>query len=126
MSAEKPKRKTESIQRVGSVEYEHVGSDYLEKRSLSKIAGWVLLWGLGVGAVITGNYFGWNFGLSAGGFWGVAIATIFMAIMYTAMMYSLTELSTALPYAGGPYSYCPASFWSLGWIFNRTCSSHYV
>jgi ethanolamine permease len=90
---------------VGSVEYERVGEEYLEKRSLQKKAGWVLLWGLGVGAVISGDYFGWNFGLSAGGFWGLAIATVAMAIMYITMMYSLAELSTALPHAGGPYSF---------------------
>ena len=48
--------------------------EYLEKRQLQKSAGWVLLWALGVGAVISGDYFGWNFGLTAGGFWGLAIA----------------------------------------------------
>ena len=105
MNKENPKRKTESIKRVGSVEYEPVESGYLEKRALSKKAGWVLLWGLGVGAVISGDYFGWNFGLAAGGFLGMGIATLFMAIMYTTMMYSLAELSTALPHAGGPYSF---------------------
>lgn len=105
MSDKNSNRNIESTKRIGSVEYEHVDSEYLEKRTLSKKAGWVLLWGLGVGAVISGDYFGWNFGLAAGGFWGMAIATIFMAIMYTAMMYSLAELSTALPHAGGPYSF---------------------
>jgi len=90
---------------IGSVEYEKVGEEYLEKRALQKKAGWVLLWGLGVGAVISGDYFGWNFGLSSAGFWGLAIATVVMAIMYITMMYSLAELSTALPHAGGPYSF---------------------
>lgn len=65
----------------------------------------MLLWGLGVGAVISGDYFGWNFGLTAGGFWGLAIATIVMAIMYITMMFCLAELSTALPHAGGLYSF---------------------
>ena len=36
----------------------------------------MLLWALGVGAVISGDFFGWNFGLAAGGFWGLTIATV--------------------------------------------------
>ena len=51
--------------------YERFGEEHLEKRSLQKKAGWSLLWGLGVGAVISGEHFGWNFGLSAGGFRGI-------------------------------------------------------
>ncbi len=102
MSNKKPKPE---VTQTGSVEYEHVDETYLEERSLKKKAGWVLLWGLGVGAVISGDYFGWNFGLDAGGFWGLTIATVFMAIMYLFMMYSLAELSTILPHAGGPYSF---------------------
>ncbi len=93
------------VEKLGTVEYEHVGTEYLEQRQLAKKAGWVLLWGLGVGAVISGEYFGWNFGLAAGGFWGLTIATVFIAVMYTTMMYSLAELSTALPHTGGPYSF---------------------
>jgi len=89
----------------GGARYENVGQDYLEKRKLRKSAGWILLWALGVGAVISGDYFGWNFGLGAGGFWGLTIATVLMAIMYVCMVYSIAELSTALPHAGGFYSF---------------------
>ena len=71
------------------VHYDHVTEDYLKQRKLEKKAGWVLLWGLGVGAVISGDYFGWNFGLISGGFWGLAIASILMALMYITMMFSL-------------------------------------
>ena len=95
----------QKVEKRGTVEYEHVDETYLEERKLQKKAGWVLLWGLGVGAVISGDYFGWNFGLDAGGFWGLTIATFFIAIMYLFMMYSLAELSTILPHAGGPYSF---------------------
>jgi ethanolamine permease len=89
----------------GGARYENVDQDYLEKRKLRKSAGWILLWFLGVGAVISGDYFGWNFGLAAGGFWGLTIATVLMAIMYVCMVYSIAELSTALPHAGGFYSF---------------------
>ncbi|MHC4150287.1 MAG: ethanolamine permease [Planctomycetota bacterium] len=107
-------QRTPVPERVGGIKYEHVGAEYLKKRKLSRKAGWVLLWGLGVGAVISGDYFGWNFGLAAGGFWGLAVATVFMALMYTTMMYSLAELSTALPHAGGPYSFARQAFGPWG------------
>lgn len=101
-------------ERGAGVEYEHVGKEYLEARTLKKKAGWVLLWGLGVGAVISGDYFGWNFGLTAGGFWGLAIATLAMGVMYLTMMYSLAELAPALPHAGGPYSFGRQAFGPWG------------
>ena len=81
--------------------YENVNDSYLKRRRLKGSAGWALLWSLGVGAVISGNFFGWNFGLAAGGFWGLLIATFLMAIMYICMVYSIAELSAALPHAGG-------------------------
>jgi hypothetical protein len=41
--------------------------DYLEKRLLRRgVKHWILRWTTGVGGVISGDYFGWNFGLSAG------------------------------------------------------------
>jgi len=78
---------SESKKNVEGVTYENVDKEYLEQRQLSKKAGWVLLWGLGVGAVISGDFFGWNFGLAAGGFGGLLIATFFIAIMYVCMVY---------------------------------------
>jgi len=102
-SNENPKRSPDHTQ---GVDYEHVQAKYLEERKLKRHAGALLLWGLGVGAVISGDYFGWNFGLSAGGFWGLAIATFLVAIKYVTMMFCISELSVALPHAGGPYSFC--------------------
>jgi ethanolamine permease len=90
---------------AAGVDYEHVQARYLEERKLKRHAGPLLLWGLGVGAVISGDYFGWNFGLSAGGFWGLAIATFLVAAKYVTMMFSISELSVAFPHAGGPYSF---------------------
>lgn len=111
----------------GLVEYEDVGSDYLAKRTLRKSAGWVLLWALGVGAVISGDFFGWNFGLAEGGFWGLTIATCLMAVMYVCMVYSIAELSTALPHAGGFYSFARNAFGPLGgFICGVTDTIEYV
>lgn len=86
---------------------EHLESaDYLQKRQLkSGSAGWVLLAGLGVSYVISGDYSGWNFGLEQGGFGGLAIAAIIIAGMYLALVLGMAELSSALPAAGGGYTF---------------------
>jgi ethanolamine permease len=88
------------------VEAERVDAGYLERRRLrTGTAGWLLLAGLGVSAVISGDYAGWNFGLAEGGFGGLLIATVLMAVMYTAMVLGLAELGSALPTAGGGYTF---------------------
>ena len=47
--------------------YENVDEGYLDQRRLkSGAAGWVLLAGLGVAYVISGDFAGWNFGLARG------------------------------------------------------------
>mgnify|MGYP005725282599 CR=1 FL=1 len=92
------------------VHYDNVDDAYIEKRRLRKSAGWGLLWAMGVGAVISGDYFGWNFGLGAGGFGGLFIAVIFIAVMYVCMVLSIAEMSTALPHAGGFYSFTRNAF----------------
>jgi ethanolamine permease len=87
-------------------DYENVGSEYLEQRQLqSGAAGWVLLAGLGVAYVISGDFAGWNFGLAEGGWGGLLIATLLMATMYTAMVFGLAELSSTIPTAGGGYGF---------------------
>ena len=80
--------------------------DYLARRSLrTGTAGWVLLAGLGVSYVISGDYSGWNFGLAEGGFGGLLIATMVIAGMYLAMVLGMAEMSSALPAAGGGYTF---------------------
>lgn len=64
-----------------------------------------MLWGLGVGYVISGMYFGWNLGLPAGGTLGLAISTIFIALMYVFFTFSYCELACAIPKAGGLFDY---------------------
>src|SRR5438045_3010577 len=64
-----------------------------------------MLWGLGVGYVISGMYFGWNLGLEQGGTFGLAIATFFVTIMYVTFTFSYTELACAIPRAGGAFDY---------------------
>ncbi len=71
------------------------------KRTLTPL----MLWGLGVGYVISGMYFGWNLGLEQGGTLGLAIATAFIIIMYVTFTFSYAELACAIPKAGGAFDY---------------------
>jgi len=72
---------------------------------LSRSLGPLMLWGMGVGYVISGMYFGWNLGLAAGGTYGLAIATFFIIILYITFTFSYTELACAIPKAGGVFDY---------------------
>lgn len=72
---------------------------------LSRTLGPVMLWGLGVGYVISGMYFGWNLGLAEGGTYGMAIATFFSILLYICFTFSYTELACAIPKAGGVFDY---------------------
>ncbi len=60
------------------------------------------LWAISVGMVISGQYFGWNYGFEQGGIIGLAIATLIVTVFYTTFMFSYGELSTSIPQAGGP------------------------
>jgi ethanolamine permease len=76
-----------------------------------------MLWGLGVGYVISGMYFGWNLGLAQGGTLGLAIATFFIIILYITFTFSYTELACAIPKAGGAFDYASHAFGEdLGFI----------
>jgi len=72
---------------------------------LSRQLGPLMLWGLGVGYVISGMYFGWNLGLAAGGTAGLAIATAGVILLYITFTFSYTELACAIPRAGGVFDY---------------------
>lgn len=92
-----------------------VESDYLAKRQLRKgAAGWVLLAGLGVAYVISGDFSGWNLGLAQGGWGGLAVAFVLMGIMYVCMTLGLAELSSTLPTAGAGYGFARRALGPLG------------
>ncbi|WAL58622.1 amino acid permease [Thermocoleostomius sinensis] len=105
----------------GFISYEKVPDSYLRQRQLRGSANAWLLWALGVGAVISGDFYGWNYGLAVGGFWGLAIATALMAVMYICMVYSIAELSVALPHAGGFYSFTRHAFGPFLGFFCGIC-----
>lgn len=106
---------------VHGVDYEKVGNDYFEHRQLKQgAAGWILLVGLGVAYVISGDFAGWNFGLQQGGWGGLLIATLMMATMYTCMVFSLAELSSMIPTAGGGYGFARRAFGPWGGFLTGT------
>lgn len=71
------------------------------KRTLKPIH----LWAIAVGLVISGEYFGWNYGWGVAGTIGFLIATLIVTIMYVTFIFSYTELTTAIPHAGGAFAY---------------------
>lgn len=102
-----------------------VQEDYFALRQLKKGAvGWLLLVGLGVAYVISGDFAGWNFGLAQAGWGGMFIATIVVALMYLCMCLAMSEMSTMLPTAGGGYSFARTAFGPFGGylIFYRLAS----
>jgi ethanolamine permease len=93
---------------------------YLKEHALKKPMGVLHIWALGVGVVITGEYFGWNQGLKEGGPVGMLLASLFVCALYTMWVLALSELSVAMPFAGGPLAYGrravgPAFGFIMGW-----------
>ncbi len=103
-----------SERKVGSVTYKDAGEDYFQKRGLRRHAAFWSLWSLGVAAVISGDFYGWNAGLSAGGFGGLLIATGVVVIMYYGLCFSIAEMSPALPHTGGAYSFARSAMGPWG------------
>lgn len=76
-----------------------------ETHELKKHLKPIHLWAIAVGMVISGQYFGWNYGFEQGGIIGLAIAAVIVTIFYTAFIFSYSELVTSIPNAGGPSAY---------------------
>ena len=98
----------------GGVSYTHAGENYFEKRGLKRYAGATALWGLGVAAVISGDFSGWNFGIGNAGWGGMLVATIVIGLMYLLMIYSISEMSAAMPHTGGAYSFARSAMGPWG------------
>lgn len=98
---------------AGGVTYRKVDQSYFEKRGLRRYAKVWSLWALGVGAVISGHYSGWNLGL-ANGFGSMLIALFVIAAMYWGLIFSLAEMSPALPHTGAAYSFARSAMGPWG------------
>ncbi|MFT4081815.1 MAG: amino acid permease [Nocardioides sp.] len=105
---------TPSAAGTGGVTYSHAEEGYFDKRQLKRTAGFWGLWGIGVAAVISGDFSGWNGGLGTAGWGGLLIATILMILMYFGMLFSIGEMSAAMPHTGGAYSFARAAMGPWG------------
>jgi ethanolamine permease len=99
---------------VAGVSYAKAEAGYFEKRSLKRTAGFWGLWGIGIAAVISGDFSGWNFGIGTAGWGGMLIATVIVVVMYFGMLFSIGEMSAAMPHTGGAYSFARASMGPWG------------
>ena len=77
---------------------------------LDRSLGPLMIWGLGVGYVISGEYFGWNLGLEHGGPYGMLAATALVTVMYVTFVLSYAELGCAIPRAGGAFVYADRAY----------------
>ncbi len=91
---------------------QHVGT--VNHQELSKTLTTLQLWGIAVGLVISGEYFGWSYGWASAGTMGFIVTSLFIAAMYTTFIFSFTELTTSIPHAGGPFAYSRAAFGETG------------
>lgn len=100
--------------KVGSVAYATRDKSYFEERGLTRYAGIWSLWALGVGAVISGHFSGWNFGFATGGWGGMVVAAGIIAVMYLGLVFCIAEMSPALPHTGAAYSFARTSMGPWG------------
>ncbi len=81
---------------------------------LKPTLGTLHLWGIAVGLVISGEYFGWSYGWGVAGTLGFLVTSLMVATLYTCFIFSFTELTTAIPHAGGPFAYSRRAFGEKG------------
>jgi ethanolamine permease len=99
---------------------------YVERHALKKPLRVRDIWALGVGGVIAGMYFGWNLGLADNGPIAMLIASLIVCLLYLSWVLTLSELSVALPFAGGPLAYGrrtsgPGLGFLMGWSMVLEC-----
>ena len=107
----------------GGISYTKADAGYFEKRVLQRYAGVWSLWALGVGAVISGHFSGWNFGFATGGWGGLLVAGILIAIMYLGLVFSIAEMSPALPHTGAAYSFARTAMGPWGGYITGLCEN---
>ena len=105
------------------VTYTTVDVAYFEQRALKRHARVWSLWALGVGAVISGHFSGWNLGIASGGWGGMFIAAVIIAIMYLGLTFSIAEMSPALPHTGAAYSFARTTMGPWGGFVTGLCEN---
>ncbi len=74
-----------------------VADGTLRKGSLK----WINVAALGAAIAISGNFSGWNYGLGVGGWGGMLVAAVGMALLFFILTQCLAELAAAFPQGGG-------------------------
>ncbi|KAI8901368.1 amino acid permease-domain-containing protein [Globomyces pollinis-pini] len=98
------------VSRLKTVDESYISKRVLHDNWISKLN--VTL--CGVGIVILGEYSGWNFGLSYG--WGsLIVASVIINVYYWCLLLCLSELSSAMPFSGGVFTFTAAS---MGNVFS--------
>lgn len=82
--------------------------------ALKKAINALQLWAIAVGLVISGEYFGWNYGWQTSGTIGFLISTLLVTVLYVTFIFSYTELTAAIPSAGGAFDYAYRAFGKIG------------
>lgn len=82
--------------------------------NLNKVLTPLQLWGIIVGMVISGMYFGWNYALQFTSPVGFGIAVLVVTLFYTTFIFSYAELSTAVPHSGGSSEYVKRTMGNYG------------
>lgn len=91
--------------------------DRVHSPALKPVLGTLQLWGIAVGLVISGEYFGGSDGWASAGTLGFTVTAIGIAGMYACFIFSFTELTTSIPQAGGPFAYSKRAFGPNGGCF---------
>lgn len=107
----------------GGVSYTRADAGYFEKRHLQRYAGIWSLWALGVGAVISGHFSGWNFGFATGGWGGMLVAGAIIGVMYIGLVFCIAEMSPALPHTGAAYSFGRTAMGPWGGFITGLCEN---
>src|SRR5258708_28410559 len=111
---------------ASSIELATAEREFLTEHSLKKPLRVLDIWALGVGVVITGEYFGWNLGLKGNGPMAMLVASLIVCLLYLTWVLALSELSVAMPFAGGPLAYGrravdPSLGFVMGWSMFLEC-----
>jgi ethanolamine permease len=108
---------------AGGIAYEKRDKSYFQQRELVRHANVWHLWALGVGAVISGHFSGWNFGFATGGWGGMLVAGMIIAVMYLGLVFCIAEMSPALPHTGAAYSFARTAMGPWGGFITGLCEN---
>lgn len=103
-----------TLRALSKVSYRDFNESFFAQRRLRRHARTWSVLAFGVGAVISGEFTGWNPGLIEGGFGGLLVATLVVSVMYVAMCASLAEMASAMPFAGNAYAFGRAALGPWG------------